>query len=223
MFEMTIARPQTWFAVALGLFICGFNTASANAEDKPAHAHAVGHDHDAMKLEQKIGETLATLATADAKQAVAQRFCPVMEYSRLGADGAPHKVMIGGTPVFVCCEECIKDAQAGGKKTLVKAEMLTKVSASMKKMPIKERTAAEAQKYCAIANKNLLGLMGTPVMLELEGKPVFLCCKGCVAKANANPAATLAKVEDLKKAGEREGHEHGGHDDKGHDPGEHKN
>ncbi len=51
--------------------------------------------------------------------------------------------------------------------------------------------------------------MGAPIKLELDGKPVFLCCKGCVAKAEANPAATLAKVEELRHAGMAgDDHEH---------------
>ena len=34
-----------------------------------------------------------------------QRICPVADY-RLGAMGAPKKVDVNGTPVFICCEGC---------------------------------------------------------------------------------------------------------------------
>ena len=68
--------------------------------------------------------------------------------------------------------------------------------------------AAEAQKYCAINTKGFLGSMGAPIKLMLAGKPVFLCCDGCTAKAQANPAATLAKVEELQHAGVHEEHDH---------------
>jgi len=204
---MTIARPQILFTLALGLIVGGFGTATALAKGESEHS-----GHDAMKAEKEISKVLATLSAADRKQAVAQRFCPIMEYSRLGADGAPHKVMIGGTPILVCCEGCIEDAEAGGKKTLAMVKKLMKASATLAKLPAKERAAAEAQKYCAIANKNFLGSMGAPIRLELDGEPVYLCCKGCVAKANADPAGTLAKVDALKKAGSHEGHgEHGEH------------
>jgi hypothetical protein len=50
------------------------------------------------------------------------------------------------------------------------------------------------------------GAMGTPLKVMIEGKPVFLCCDGCTKKAQANPAAVLAKVEELKKAGTVKGH-----------------
>lgn len=203
---MTIARSQILLTLALGLILGGFSTATALADDKPEHSRAAGHDHNAMMAEKEISKSLAALSAADRKQAVAQRFCPIMEYSRLGAMDTPHKVMIDGTPVFVCCEGCIEDAEAGGKETLAKAAKLTKASAMMAKMPAKDRTAAEAQKYCAIASKNILGSMRAPIKLELDGKPVFLCCKGCITKAKANPAATLASVEALKKAGTHAGH-----------------
>lgn len=223
---MTIMRPQILLTAALGLILTGFSTLSALAEHAAGHSHAAGHGHaaghadDPTKAENGISKMLATLGAADRKQAIAQRFCPIMEYSRLGADGAPHKVMIGGTPVFVCCKGCIEGAVAGGKETLAKARKLTEASAVMAKMSAKERAAAEAQKYCAVANKNFLGSMGAPIKLELDGKPIYLCCKGCVAKAKADPAGTLAKVEALKKAGAHEDHEGSGHKDHGH--GEHK-
>jgi len=88
---------------------------------------------------------------------------------------------------------------------------LTKASGVLAKLPAQERAAAEAQKYCAIANKNFLGSMGAPIRLEVSGEPVYLCCKGCVAKAKADPAGTLAVVEALKKAGTHDDHEHGDH------------
>ncbi len=209
---MTIARPQVFLTMALGLVISSFGTTSAIADDSSGHSHADGHEHDhgAMSTEKEISAALATLSTADRKQATAQRFCPIMEYNRLGGDGAPIKVMVNGTPIFVCCEGCIEDAVAGGKKTLAKVNKLTKASAALATLPAGDRAAAEAQKYCAIANQNFLGSMGKPIKLELSGKPVFLCCKGCVAKAKANPAAALAKVEALKKAGAHEGHEGSG-------------
>lgn len=176
-----------------------------------------GHDHEAMKkAETKISDTLATLPAEDQKLAAAQRFCPMMEYSRLGAMGAPIKLIIEGKPVFVCCKGCVDDAQAGGVAIVKKAEKLKDASAELAKLPPAERAAAEAQKYCAINNTGLLGSMGAPIKLEIDGKPVYLCCGGCTKKAQANPAATLAKVEEFKKAGMKEGHERGDHDHADH-------
>ncbi|MEZ6091795.1 MAG: hypothetical protein R3C05_28075 [Pirellulaceae bacterium] len=166
--------------------------------------------------EKKITDTLAKLSPEDRKAVEAQRFCPVMEYGRLGAMGAPIKVMVEGKPVFVCCKGCTEDAVEGGKDTLEKVAKLTAASAVLVKLSPEDRTAAEAQKYCAIAEGSFLGSMGAPIKLVMEGKPVFLCCKGCVKKAEANPAATLAKVDALKKAGMDEDH------DDAHEHADHK-
>ena len=138
---MTIARPKISLTVALGLIVSSFSAPFALAEEQP---QAAGHDHNAMKAEKKISEVLATLAPADQKQAMVQRFCPIMEYSRLGAMEAPHKVTVAGTPILVCCEGCIEDAVAGGKKTLAKVKKLTKASAVLATIPAKDRAAAEA-------------------------------------------------------------------------------
>jgi hypothetical protein len=185
------------------VFVGGFGSTTVTAQ----------HDHEAMmKAEAKISQTLASLSPADQQLAKAQRFCPMMEYNRLGAMESPIKAMVDGKPVFVCCEDCVEAAKAGGETTLKKAQELIDVSATLAKLPADERMAIEAQKYCVVANKNLLGSMGAPVKLEIEGKPVYLCCKGCVTKARANPAATLAKVEVLKAAGMHDdGHDHGNH------------
>jgi hypothetical protein len=218
MVSMTIARSQVLFSLAVGLMLGSLNATNALAQ--PAlvpprtiehGSHADGHEHNAMKAEKEISKALATLSDADRKQAEAQRFCPIMQYTRLGSDGAPHKVMIGGASVFVCCEGCIEHAKEGGKATLAMVQKQIKASATLAKLPAHERAAAESQKYCAIMNKNFLGSMGAPIRLDIGGKPVYLCCKGCVKRANADPAAALAKAEALRKAGHEDGHEGSGH------------
>lgn len=192
-------------ALAVAVLASGFSTSTVTAHE--------GHDHKATeKAEKKISEALAALPAEDQKLAAAQRFCPMMAYSRLGAMGTPTKLIIEGKPVFVCCEGCIDDAKEGGAATVKLTKKLTEASAELAKLPAAERAAAEAQKFCAINNKGLLGSMGAPIKLELDGKPVYLCCSGCTKKAQADPAATLAKVEELKQAGIEEGHDHGDHD-----------
>lgn len=209
---MSVRRWSCFGALTAGLLVGGLATEFAVADDGPGHKHGDKHDHDQMKVEKKIADTLKKLSVADQKLATAQRFCPMMPYSRLGADGTPLKVMVGGKPVFVCCKGCIKGATKDAKATLAKTDKLTKASAVLAKLPAKERAAAEAQKFCAIAEGSFLGVMGPPIKLELKGKTAFVCCKGCTAKAQANPAATLAQVEKLKKAGEHGGHhKHGDH------------
>ena len=211
---MAIVRINLLLTLALAV-VTGVTVAAAViADEPPKSTDDKAHEHDAAKIEKEITDSLGKLSAAERKLAKAQRFCPMMEYSRLGAMGTPVKVMAEGKPVFVCCESCVEDAVKGGKDTLIKAKELTEASAALAKLPAEDRAAAEAQKYCAVQNKSLLGSMGAPVKLDLDGTQVLLCCKGCTRKAQANPEATLAKVEELKNAGVQEehgDHEHGDH------------
>ncbi len=61
-----------------------------------------------------------------------------------------------------------------------------------------DRSFVDSQKYCAIMTDKLLGSMGTPLKVEVNGESVFLCCKGCKAKALREPEATLASVAKLR-------------------------
>ena len=194
---MTKTPTRLIVALAIGMFACGLRGVPTSAHD--------GVDHD---VEKKIAEALAGLSSEDQKLVIAQRFCPVMTHSRLGGMGTPVKVMIEGEPVFLCCKGCVKNAIKGGKETLKTARKLKDVSATLSKLSSKERAAVELQKYCAVANTSFLGSMGAPIKLELDGKPVYLCCEGCEGKARANPQATLAKVEQLKKAVQHGDHAH---------------
>ena len=208
---MKIVKSHLLLALALGMFASSPGVRPVFARD--AAGHAATHDHDVMKAEKVISDAFASLSPSDRKLAGAQRFCAVMEYNRLGSMGVPIKLVVGGKSVFVCCKGCLDDAQKGGQMTLKTAQKLANASAVLAKLPAKERVAAEAQKYCAIQSKNFLGSMGAPVKLDINGKPVYLCCQGCTAKARANPSATLAKAEVLKRAGKGDGHDHTGHKD----------
>jgi len=185
-------------------------TASGFALGQETHEHGKkGHDHEAMmKQQKKIDEALAALPAEDQKLAKAQRFCPIMTYDRLGSMGTPMKVLIDGKPVFLCCKACKDDAVKGGEKTVKTVVKLRDSTQTLAKLPMGERMAIEAQKYCAVANTSFLGSMGKPIKLDIDGKPVYLCCKGCTKKAQADPIATLAKAEKLKKAGTLKGHDH---------------
>jgi multidrug efflux pump subunit AcrA (membrane-fusion protein) len=69
--------------------------------------------------------------------------------------------------------------------------------AALAKLGPADRALAEAQGFCPVLNTPL-GSMGVPVKIMLGDRPVFLCCKGCVKSAKADPKATLDKVAQLK-------------------------
>ncbi len=72
------------------------------------------------------------------------------------------------------------------------------VTAMRAKLDPADRALAEAQEWCVISSDERLGSMGVPIKLDIKGQPVFVCCKGCVKKAEADPEKTIAKVAELK-------------------------
>ena len=73
------------------------------------------------------------------------------------------------------------------------------VESNLAKLSPEDRKLAEAQKYCAVQKGVRLGAMGVPFKTMIDGAPVFLCCESCVARAQSDPARTLAAVKELKE------------------------
>jgi Cu(I)/Ag(I) efflux system membrane fusion protein len=173
--------------------------------------------------DSKIEQALAKLSSEDRRIAEQQQFCPVLADSRLGAMGVPVKVMLEGQPVFLCCDGCRKPAQEKPAEMLEKVQKLkaakspgaqaapaapavkrkdpeTKIREALAKLNEADRGVATQQRFCVVLPESRLGSMGTPVRIEIEGQPVFLCCEACRDEALADPAATLKKVAALKAA-----------------------
>ncbi len=61
-----------------------------------------------------------------------------------------------------------------------------------------DAAAMAAQKVCPVMDEPLGG-MGTPIKVMVGDKPIYLCCKGCVKKIQADPAKYLAMVHGDEK------------------------
>lgn len=72
------------------------------------------------------------------------------------------------------------------------------VAAERAKLTPEDHALVDAQEWCAVSTDERLGSMGPPVKLDIRGQPVFVCCKGCKRKAEADPDKTLKTVADLK-------------------------
>jgi len=72
-----------------------------------------------------------------------------------------------------------------------------KIKLAMAKLTPEDRRIAEAQFVCAIDQDSPLGSMGPILKVVIKGQPVFLCCKGCLAEAQAHPDDTLVKMQKL--------------------------
>jgi hypothetical protein len=78
-----------------------------------------------------------------------------------------------------------------------------KIKTNLAKLKPEDRKLAEEQKYCALQTDHQLGSMGTPLKVEIEGQPVFLCCKSCEKEALAHPDKTLKQVAELRARSEK--------------------
>lgn len=87
-------------------------------------------------------------------------------------------------------------------------ELPADVVTALASLSDEDREIAVAQKTCPVGG-SLLGSMGTPIKVDVNGKPVFICCKGCkepllespedfladASKEETKPAATEAVTE----------------------------
>jgi len=115
---------------------------------------------------------------------------------------------IDGKKYLFCCPPCVDEFVRMSKEEpdslkapgdYVQATKLDpKIAEALSSLNKADRTLVESQKYCAIMTDKLLGSMGTPLKVEVNGEPVFLCCKGCKAKALRDADATLATVAKLR-------------------------
>lgn len=61
------------------------------------------------------------------------------------------------------------------------------------KLPPEERASAEKQQVCPVTGE-LLGSMGPPKKVDINGQQVWICCDGCREKLQANPDKYLPKL-----------------------------
>lgn len=97
-----------------------------------------------------------------------------------------------------------KGPQTAEKKD-AEAEIEAGIEANLAKLSPEDRKLAQAQRYCAVENKNRLGSMGVPMKIMIQDEPVFLCCDSCETRARAHADRTLAKVREFKERTATEG------------------
>ncbi len=69
-----------------------------------------------------------------------------------------------------------------------------KISANLAKLSPEDRALAEKQKTCPVSDEPL-GSMGVPIKTQVDGKDVFVCCKGCLDELKKKDE----KKEEAKK------------------------
>ena len=124
--------PVCFACLAAAIIAAGCNTSAPSAPatgqtGSADHDHAdhdrAGHAHDPAEM-AKVNEALAKLSPEDKAAAEKQHICPVSD-ALLGSMGAPPKVDVNGTPVFICCEGCRETLLADSAKYLAKLKPAT--------------------------------------------------------------------------------------------------
>lgn len=71
---------------------------------------------------------------------------------------------------------------------------MEKMKAELAKLSPEDAASAEKQHVCLVTDK-MLGTMGPPLKVDVDGKPIWICCKGCREKLVANEDTYLAKLK----------------------------
>ncbi len=123
---------------------------------------------------------------------------------------------ISGKPSLLYPEGMVGGGRAGhdhGGGTLPTKDPVSSSSPSpsateqnLGKLPPADREAARQQALCPVTDKPL-GSMGVPIKLDVEGRPVFVCCAGCTAVIQKDPQAILKKLALPKPSAPHGGHQ----------------
>ena len=68
------------------------------------------------------------------------------------------------------------------------------VEKAMAQLSAEDRAAALRQRICPVSG-GPLGSMGKPYKVQVKGRDVFLCCKGCEDAIKKDPDKFLAKLK----------------------------
>lgn len=71
---------------------------------------------------------------------------------------------------------------------------MEKMKASLAKLSPEDTASAEEQHICPVTGE-MLGTMGAPKKIEVNGQQVWICCDGCKDKLLADPEKYLAKLK----------------------------
>lgn len=130
----------------------------------------------------------APSATQLAAAAVArQKVCPVSG-KPLGSMGEPVAVAVGRNTVYACCSSCVKSIESDPEKFVTGKPRVLVATATAA-----DATAIAKQKVCPVMDEPLGG-MGQPLKVTIGDKSIYLCCKGCVKRIEAEPAKYLEMV-----------------------------
>jgi Cu(I)/Ag(I) efflux system membrane fusion protein len=74
------------------------------------------------------------------------------------------------------------------------ASDMEKMKEELAKLSPEDAAAAEKQYFCPVSDE-MLGTMGPPLKVDVNGNSVWICCEGCREDLLADPEKYLAKLK----------------------------
>ena len=71
---------------------------------------------------------------------------------------------------------------------------MEKMKAELAKLSPEDAASAEKQHMCPVSDE-MLGTMGPPLKVDVNGTQAWICCEGCRKELLANPEKYLAKLK----------------------------
>lgn len=71
---------------------------------------------------------------------------------------------------------------------------MEKMKAELAKLPPEDAASAERQHVCPVSGE-MLGTMGAPLKIDVNGQMVWICCANCKDQLLAQPDKYLAKLK----------------------------
>lgn len=147
--------------------------------------------------------TVVEFMAADHDAAARQGTCPVMNTPFDHAQ--PIKLMVGDHPLFVCCADCVQAVADEPERFLQPAPANVQQPAdppAARAIVVAKATSADAREVrmqgeCPVMGQPLGG-HGTPLKVAIGDDVLFVCCKGCLRKVEADPDQYLAKAAALR-------------------------
>jgi hypothetical protein len=72
---------------------------------------------------------------------------------------------------------------------------MDKMKAELAKLSPEDAASAEKQHVCPVTDE-MLGSMGAPIKVDVDGQEVWICCGGCKKKLFDSPEKYLAKLKE---------------------------
>lgn len=137
----------------------------------------------AIALTLMLALTLGAVADERVGDPYTLNVCPVTG-GELGSMGDPIVIVQDGREIKFCCAGCKPKFEADPAKYI----------AQIDEQVIAQQLAAYPLDTCLVSGQKL-DSKGGQIDLVVNNRHVALCCAGCKAKVNADPAGTIAKLD----------------------------